>query len=215
MSKFIGRLLVVLALGWSGVASAVPITGDDAVTVGDTEWAQPDLFAGLTWNYINTICPGGVCDGELNGYNVTGMTWANVTDVNDLFNTLLGDDVIGPWPDNTLSGAWDSPWGSLLFDASFRPITSSSSQQRIEALTSKDAGPRDAYSAYWLDITEPPGGTDRIWSAARVRRELPNNSIGAWLYRDAPAAAPTPATIPLLGIALAALGLSRRRYQNY
>jgi hypothetical protein len=41
MSKFIGRLLVVLAFGWAGsVSSQVPITGNDIVTVDGTDWVQ-------------------------------------------------------------------------------------------------------------------------------------------------------------------------------
>jgi hypothetical protein len=161
MSKFIGRLLVVLAFGWAGsVSSQVPITGDDIVIVDGRDWAQVDLFTYLTWNGINAVCPGGVCTGELNGYDVTGWAWATVADVNDLFNTYLGEGVMGGWPDNQLSEAWDGPWGGLLFNVSFRQTSyPSSSGQSIEAFTRTDAGPRDVYKTIWLDSLEESGGS--------------------------------------------------------
>ena len=57
-------------------AEIIPIT--DTVIRGGKEWAQVDLFPGLSWNQINTVCPGGHCaaGGELLHYDMTGWTWA-------------------------------------------------------------------------------------------------------------------------------------------
>lgn len=74
-----------------------PIT--DTVTVDGREWAQVDLFTNLTWDQINAVCPEGVCAGILNGFDMTGWTWASVDDVNALFNFYIGSEKLGPGPD--------------------------------------------------------------------------------------------------------------------
>lgn len=51
------------------------------------KWAQPDLFTNLSWNQVNAVCPGGVCNGVLNGYNVTGWRWASNSEVAQLLNS--------------------------------------------------------------------------------------------------------------------------------
>jgi hypothetical protein len=39
---------VMAFAGWAGSISAMPIEGDDIVTVDGTEWAQVDLFTSST-----------------------------------------------------------------------------------------------------------------------------------------------------------------------
>jgi hypothetical protein len=68
--------------------------GPDTVAVDGREWAQVDQFTDLSWSDINAVCPEGVCDGMLNGYNMTGWTWASVEDVTALFNHYTGSDYI-------------------------------------------------------------------------------------------------------------------------
>jgi hypothetical protein len=90
MSKLIRSIWVLAFAGWAGSVSAGPITGADIVTVDGTDWAQVDLFTDLSWNDINTVCPGGVCGaGTLNGYDMSGWEWASVSDLNSLFNGYL------------------------------------------------------------------------------------------------------------------------------
>ena len=68
------------------LAFCSPLFADDIVDGKD--WSQPNLFTGLSWNDISAVCnPGtGLCDGNLNGIDVTGKTWASVDEVNGLFN---------------------------------------------------------------------------------------------------------------------------------
>lgn len=82
------RIIAGLTLSLATLlAQAVPIT--DTVIVGDKEWAQVNLFAELSWNDINAVCPAGVCGtGTLNGYDMSGWAWASVFDVGALFNQL-------------------------------------------------------------------------------------------------------------------------------
>lgn len=66
----------------------VPIANVDIVTVNGKEWAQPDLFQGVTWSQINAVCPEGPCinGGVLNGHDMTGWRWAHVYEMSVLFN---------------------------------------------------------------------------------------------------------------------------------
>jgi hypothetical protein len=68
-----------------------PETDTDTVTVDGREWAQLDQFTDLSWSDINAACPAGVCSGVLNGYNMTGWTWASVDDVDALFAHFIGN----------------------------------------------------------------------------------------------------------------------------
>ena len=51
----------------------------DVVKVNGKTWAQVNLFVGLFWGDINTVCPEGHCisNGVLNGYDMTGWEWAS------------------------------------------------------------------------------------------------------------------------------------------
>lgn len=130
----------------------MPIFGPepDTVTVDDKEWAQVDLFTNLSWNDINAVCPAGVCSGILNGYNMTGWTWASIDDITALFNHYFGSDELGPAPDATSDCAGALPfftdgwralditdndlisgmslmgfsWGGMDADVAFKPVVS-------------------------------------------------------------------------------------------
>ena len=41
------------------------------------EWADLSLFAGVTYAEIAAACPGGNCSGTLNGWDMSGWTWAS------------------------------------------------------------------------------------------------------------------------------------------
>ncbi len=63
-----------------------PIT-DTVFTPDGREWAQLDLFNGLTHSDIAAACSGGVCSGTLNNYDVTGWIWASPQAVLNLLNS--------------------------------------------------------------------------------------------------------------------------------
>lgn len=58
--------------------------GSTRITVNGKTWYQPDLFLGLTAAEIEAVCPGAICEGVINGYNLTGWAWATGQDVVDL-----------------------------------------------------------------------------------------------------------------------------------
>ncbi len=82
------------------VAHATSIEAADTVIVDAVEWAQPDLFADLNWTEIDAVCSGGTCGaGTLNGYDMGGWVWATLEEMNQLFNSYIGSNVMGPGPD--------------------------------------------------------------------------------------------------------------------
>jgi len=104
----------------------------DIITVDGKQWLQATLFKDLTWDEINTVCPAGECkdNGNLNGYDMTGWTWATIDDVKALFNVYIGDNILGPnvsfFQDITgqrvgqfYKAGWrptyDGPWREWLF----------------------------------------------------------------------------------------------------
>jgi hypothetical protein len=115
--------------------TGVPIMGNNMITVEGRVWAQPDLFAYLSWNDINAVCPDGVCvdGGMLNGHDMTGWTWAGVDEVNSLFNFYIGRGAMGPGPGSYQE--LDSEWAPEFFSSGWR-----------------DYGPHSVYhsSAGWL-----------------------------------------------------------------
>jgi hypothetical protein len=97
-----------------------PIHAKDTVTVNGRTWAQPDLFIKATsTEEIEAVCPRGVCEGDLRGYDLTGWTWASVEDVNALFNYYIGSDALGPGP-STYSEPEGSPWVDAFFADGWR-----------------------------------------------------------------------------------------------
>ncbi|MCB1845084.1 MAG: hypothetical protein KDI09_19115 [Halioglobus sp.] len=99
IALFIGALL------HSKVLFATPIV--DTVTIDGREWAQPDLFTGVTWDRINAVCSGGVCgSGLVNGWDMQGWVWASYSDMTTLFNPYVerdggtGDELLSAMPDS-------------------------------------------------------------------------------------------------------------------
>jgi len=101
------------------IFSSSPRVITDTVTVNGREWAQVDLFAGLSWNDVNAVCPAGACSGHLKGYDMTGWIWASIDDLNALFNHYIGSDLLGPGPDQL--NMFNSVWAPAFFADGWRP----------------------------------------------------------------------------------------------
>ena len=204
MSKLIGRLLVVLAFGWAGHIAAAPIT--DIVTVDGKNWAQVDLFTSLSWSDISSVCPGGICGtGTLNGYDMYGWNWATTEELNKLLNHYIGAPVMGPGPDSFLDSG--GVWAAGFFADGWRAtdnifFDSSETYGRMS-----DNSTLVSEIGYWI------GGQISV-AYTNFDPVSINNApiqVGGWFYSSVP----TPATLPLLGIGLAALGFSRRKHKQH
>lgn len=212
MFKVIGRLLVVLIFGWGGNASSGPIT--DIVTVDGVKWAQVDLFTDLSWNDINTVCPGGVCGvGTLNGFDMDGWLWASVDDANALFNHYLS--AAGVSAPNLLGPGYDSYDGAggtftPLFFADFRPTLDESFQKLTQGLLRNSLSPLD-FGFYGSMAQLPP--LDIAATNNGSPKDRPDALIGAYFYTEQQPASgvPVPATLTLIGLGLAGLRWARHR----
>jgi hypothetical protein len=111
-----------------------------------------DLFTNLSWNDINAIFPAGVCvdGGVLNGYAMTGWTWASIDEVNALFNSFLiatglsGEDLLGPGVASYQETG--SVWATDFFGSDWLPtLTDLPALQTICGWTSE---------LHWDEVTE-------------------------------------------------------------
>ncbi len=204
MTRFIVRVFTVLILGWAGNTVAAPITGADILKVDGTEWAQVDIFIGLSWSDLNAVCPGGLClsGGELNGYDMTGWRWAVTDDVNALFNYYIGSRQMGPGPDSYQ--IFPGAFAAEFFGHGWRKTDSffPGDSRETFGLVS-DNSSTIAYIGEWINVTDIANTDYNLAGSSDV--------YGGWFYRGNSPQIPIPATIPLIGVALAILGFGRRK----
>ncbi len=214
MSKLIGRLLVVLAFGWAGSAGAMP------VTVDGREWLQPVDFVNLTWNDISGVCDSstGNCNADALGAqpNMQSWTWASVEDTNSLFNFIIGQTLLGPGPDQDLYLPLYTVY-PLFTAAGFASTLNLSYHEALigwaRSTTNRGTAlrPQAGSNLFWC--------CDYVTSLFDLDRDDQYSWLGGWFYRDLdeepPTEAPVPATLPLMGLSLIALGYSRRRRMKH
>lgn len=182
------RLLVVFFLaGVTGADNAAIIT--DTVEVDGKVWAQVDLFTGLSWLDMNSVCPSGTCSpgGHLNGYEMTGWTWASVNDVNDLFNHYIGLPELGPGPDYFELA--DSTWAPDFFDDGWRSVDVDPENHmwlpgRLSDPPSACPGPFEGLTcvAQVNDIFAA-SYADSMWTNGPTHDDYSDGTTGGWFYR--------------------------------
>ena len=215
MLKQIGRLFTVLFVA-AGAGSATAGLITDTVTVDGKDWAQVDLFVGLSWSDIFNVCPGGVCSGgTLNGLDMSGWTWASTEDLNNLFNYYSVNssnpvpNLLGPGPDYNLTESADpNSYAQLFFADGWRPSS------HIFFGSSEAMGRTSDSPAYFAGIGLAPGfiTPSNTSSMAGTNFSDPFWNPGAWFSRPDPAGAiPTPATGTLVILGLTTLGFSLRK----
>ena len=113
-----------------------PIT--DTVAVNGLLWAQADLFANLSWNEIDAVCPEpeGLCNGFLNGYDISGWIWASIDDVFDLLRSLGHPPLT--YPPASQYGEVSSDWAPAFYNAGFRKTFESAGRAFIAWASSSD-----------------------------------------------------------------------------
>lgn len=165
------------------VEVGVPIT--DFVTVDGTAWAQPDLFRTPTWSMINRVCPGGPCNGVLNGFDMTGWQWANVEEANALFNSFGVKPALAG-PDRV--DAPDTTWAPAVLRAGFRPtedlILTAGRRVGVYGYLSELTASGSARAGFVWDA-ENPAANDAVSTASLVTAggvPNPNSRFGGWFY---------------------------------
>lgn len=213
MPKKFRSLLVVLAFGWTGSASAALMP---PVTVSGLDWLQPVDFTGYSWNDINTVCDAtsGACNGSLAGNDLTGWTWASVDDVNGLFNHYIGYMALGPVPGSVFANGttWLSAMradGFLVTGTTFLP-----SGAHIEGFVRT----LDVNGNPFLSSLGAAGSASFPLGLQVARNEYgtlkgnQSEQIGTYFVRDPNASAvPITNTMALMGLALCALRFASRK----
>ena len=170
-----------------------PVT--DFITVGAYEIAQPDLFTNVMWWEVSAACPvsnGGICDGILKGYDLTGWTWMNFQIMNEVFNTYGVTPALPVTPpNNTGTTAMNSSWAPAFFNAGWRPTYSLSGPDatalegwiRDETLPPLSFG--NGYIGFMIDY-DSAVENDRATTDLNRFKSYQDPMVGAWLYRMAP-----------------------------
>ena len=117
--------------------SGAPIT--DTVVAHGKEWAQVALFTSLTWYEIDAVCPsanGGVCTtNSLNGWDMTGWTWAGMDEIYALFNAYGADPPMGPGIDGQFTSCDPDNWVGQFFSDGWTPTAIGGSGGNDESLS--------------------------------------------------------------------------------
>lgn len=166
-------------------SSAPPIT--DVVKIGNRVWAQADLFLDLSWADISEVCPlpKGICDGQLNSYDVSGWVWASIDDVFGLL-VSLGHPTL-TYPPTFVYGEISSDWAPAFYDTGFRQTLESAGRAFIAWTSSLDDGctsyPPCGITAAVVDRADADA-SDFVELLPIPIRGLASGR-GAWLYRNA------------------------------
>jgi hypothetical protein len=160
----------------------------DIISAAGKEWLQPALF-NLSWDQINAVCPGGVCrdNGRLNGYDMTGWTWASVNEVFALFNYYIGrDQLVGD--SGAYVGDFDSKWATAFFADGWQATIASSEARRIIGWTRNDPNSSGLSSAveindslmYVKHVPPDAAGLDIVHGGDAYDRGV---YLSSWFFR--------------------------------
>jgi len=177
---FAGNAFVDAIIATDKTFYAQPVfeTIPDKVTIpGAGTWYQPDLFTGLTWDQITSVCPAGsTCPpgSTLAGQDMTGCSLGFVFDVNNLFNFFAGPGtLLGP----SSFGEANSEWADEIFFW-FRPIGSSSAVRTINGWTATLEVNDNARLGTTLDTIGI--GVDEVSTINGLNRGASFSTVGAW-----------------------------------
>jgi hypothetical protein len=189
-----------------------------AVIIGNKDWLQVTDTAGRSWSDFNAIFDDstGVCDTPgcllTSGVDLTGYTWASITEVRVLLDTYTStalDQADSPSIIQALSSGWNA---SLFGDfAATNPFTDGND---ILGFTrnSSSIGNGDVVRA--VDYGSSYDSTQLIdlYRVQELTADENQPYLGGWFYKDAPPSVPIPASVWLFGSGLVGLiGIARRK----
>ncbi|GAB5449801.1 MAG: hypothetical protein Hals2KO_01290 [Halioglobus sp.] len=166
-----------------------PIT-DTVQIAGIAEFAQPDLFIELSWNEIRAVCPpwnNYECDGILNGWDMTGWTWADVVIISDVFNTYGVTPPLNPFPDGRAQNG--STWAPAFFSDSWREIVNVGGANPYREIQGwiRDEGVLFGHGLIgWMRDGDTPLFIDLASTNQSYTKTTATTFLGAWFHRPLP-----------------------------
>lgn len=159
---------------------------DTSVLIGDKRWRQVTETVGLTWNQLNSACPGGPCSGTINGIDLSGWTWATVEEVRVLFEGLILPGSV-QFPDvfTRYLAANSSDIAASLSPPNFTPVASVPGIGYELDGFSRSLAPGNpiAHTPQLIDFID---GQPDVADLANFRDiDVSYSFIGAWLYKPA------------------------------
>jgi hypothetical protein len=160
----------------------------DTISVAGKEWAPVDPFTNLSWSQMNAACPDGICDGVLNGYDMTDWTWASVDDVNALLNHYIVSHELGPGPDYfaDYENRGNTTWATAFYNDGWHATHSTI---RYIAGWMHDKRPGYGGMGEFIDVlgTDGPyGDLDRVMTQVLTlnshTKEAASSGVGGWFF---------------------------------
>jgi hypothetical protein len=174
-----------------------------AAIVGDREWRPVGDVTGLTWLEVNAACGAtGYCDaGTGTTAPLNGWYWADLTDVQALFDSLIEPGVTN-FPD-VLSVYW--PGDSADIAAAVQLLTPTTVVPEYQATFGWSRISGGYMLPHLFDANDTYGDYAALnySMSANVR----DSRFGVWLYR--PAAVPEPEPLWMLALGLGLVTLHR------
>lgn len=180
-------------------------------------WHQLTDTLGLSWLDMTGVCAesSGVCNGSLGGLDLTGLRWADVATVNELFRELSAG---AGFPDELPQEfeIIDSTWGPLAIDEDgagpdtgfFHKTFSSGGDEHTAYGWTRTRKVPGEFAIYIGRITES-STFDKLQTDDLDDTVTGSAVAGFWLYE--PVVVPLPPALWLFATALAGLSLRARR----
>lgn len=199
-------------------AWAIPIPDAYRVTVNGITWAQPAIFL-PTWGEVNAQCPDGVCanGSSLGQWDLTGWTWGGPDEVAALINYYLanagvgGSDLLDPADlDDYYVVDYHADWIGAIAHDFFPTERDHTGGYYLWGWAATFPG-----QSYRVSVVHAGDESQSRAAAKSASGASPYVRLGAWFYctDDCPPSeeVAAPPVLPLIGLSLAGLVLSRSR----
>jgi PEP-CTERM motif-containing protein len=206
MRRRVGCVSLVIALSFFTAVSksaAVPLTVAYIDNATGVEWAQVADTTGFAWQDVAGVCAtdgATACGANLDGVELTGWTWALVTQIADLManSTDLTLAQLSP-----TASALDSTWAPQFLSI-FMPTLITDSHRTVTGWAADGSAidPRSAFSPEVVDAIigmTDTAGRGSLFDSQPPFAPLGSDTRGLWLFRPV-SAVPEPSTLLLLGV---------------